>query len=506
MRTKKALVNTITSLMLQLTTIICGFIIPSLVIKTYGSGVNGLITSITQFLGFIVLLESGIGGVVRAALYKPLANKDIGTISAIIKATEKIYKSIVFIFIVYLLIMTLFFPLIIEEFEGGFTASLVIIIGASTLAQYSFGITYQLLLQADQKRYVTSLFQIFTIIINTIMVVILIKIGTSIHIVRLVSTIVFIIRPIILSKYVKRNYSFDNSILPNKNAIKQRWDGLGHHIAYFLYNQTDVILLTLVTNVKEVSVYSVYSMIVVGIKNIISAFSSGVEAAFGNMLAKDEKEHLKHSFSTYELFSTTLTTIFFTGTALLILPFVDVYTKGVEDVEYYRPLFAYILVAASAVYSIRLPYHYITLAAGHFKQTRNGAFLEAGINLIMSAILVNFLGIIGVAIGTFCSALFRTVQYAIYTSKNILDRSVWIFCKSFCLSIISSLLIIYITHMVPQISVTSYVDWCLYGSIILIICIIVTSLINFIFFYNESIVIVNRLKNMMKINKLFKKT
>jgi len=499
-------VNTITSLMLQLTTIICGFIIPSLVIKTYGSGVNGLITSITQFLGFIVLLESGIGGVVRAALYKPLANKDIGTISAIIKATEKIYKSIVFIFIVYLLIMTLFFPLIIEEFEGGFTASLVIIIGASTLAQYSFGITYQLLLQADQKRYVTSLFQIFTIIINTIMVVILIKIGTSIHIVRLVSTIVFIIRPIILSKYVKRNYSFDNSILPNKNAIKQRWDGLGHHIAYFLYNQTDVILLTLVTNVKEVSVYSVYSMIVVGIKNIISAFSSGVEAAFGNMLAKDEKEHLKHSFSTYELFSTTLTTIFFTGTALLILPFVDVYTKGVEDVEYYRPLFAYILVAASAVYSIRLPYHYITLAAGHFKQTRNGAFLEAGINLIMSAILVNFLGIIGVAIGTFCSALFRTVQYAIYTSKNILDRSVWIFCKSFCLSIISSLLIIYITHMVPQISVTSYVDWCLYGSIILIICIIVTSLINFIFFYNESIVIVNRLKNMMKINKLFKKT
>lgn len=490
--------NTITSLILQLTTIICGFIIPSLVIETYGSSVNGLITSITQFLGFIVLLESGIGGVVRAALYKPLANKDTSAISAIIKATEKIYRSIVFIFIVYLLIMTFFFPLIIEEFEGVFTASLVVIIGASTLAQYSFGITYQLLLQADQKRYITSMFQVFTIVINTIMVVVLIKIGANIHVVRLVSTIVFVIRPIILSQYVKRNYLFDKNILPNKDAIKQRWDGLGHHIAYFLHNQTDVMLLTLATNVKEVSVYSVYSMVVVGIKSVIGAFSSGVEAAFGNMLAKNEKEHLKRSFSTYELFSTTLTTIFFTGTALLILPFVEVYTKGVKDVEYYRPLFAYILVFASAIYSIRLPYHYITLAAGHFKQTRNGAFIEAGINLIMSAILVNFLGVVGVAVGTFCSALFRTVQYAIYTSKNILNRSIWIFCKSFCLSIISSVIIIYVTSMLPKIAIKSYFDWCLYGSIVLTICIIVTSIINYIFFYNEFKMLVNRFKNTMK--------
>ena len=39
----------------------------------YGSDVNGLVSSITQFLGYIALVEGGVGGVIRAALYKPLA-------------------------------------------------------------------------------------------------------------------------------------------------------------------------------------------------------------------------------------------------------------------------------------------------------------------------------------------------------------------------------------------------------------------------------------------------
>ena len=50
MRSKKALINIISSFLLQIITIICGFIIPKLIIKTYGSNVNGIIVSIVQFL------------------------------------------------------------------------------------------------------------------------------------------------------------------------------------------------------------------------------------------------------------------------------------------------------------------------------------------------------------------------------------------------------------------------------------------------------------------------
>ena len=50
MRSKKAILNIISSLMLQITILICGFIVPKVIITNFGSNVNGLVSSITQFL------------------------------------------------------------------------------------------------------------------------------------------------------------------------------------------------------------------------------------------------------------------------------------------------------------------------------------------------------------------------------------------------------------------------------------------------------------------------
>ena len=86
MRSKKVLTNVITSLGLQICSIICGFIIPKLIISSYGSNVNGLIVSITQFLSFITLLEAGFGPVIKSCLYKPISNKDKDTIIKILNS------------------------------------------------------------------------------------------------------------------------------------------------------------------------------------------------------------------------------------------------------------------------------------------------------------------------------------------------------------------------------------------------------------------------------------
>ena len=48
--------NVISTLLLQVITVLCGFIVPKLIISTYGSDANGLVVSITQFLGYITLL------------------------------------------------------------------------------------------------------------------------------------------------------------------------------------------------------------------------------------------------------------------------------------------------------------------------------------------------------------------------------------------------------------------------------------------------------------------
>ena len=72
----KLKLNTITPLMPQLATIISGFLIPRLILKYFGTNVNGLIQSITQFLSIITFMEAGVGSVIRYNLYKPLYDKN----------------------------------------------------------------------------------------------------------------------------------------------------------------------------------------------------------------------------------------------------------------------------------------------------------------------------------------------------------------------------------------------------------------------------------------------
>lgn len=486
MRSKKALANIIASLSLQIVSVVCGFIVPRLIIKTFGSDINGLTSSITSFLGYITLFEAGVGGVIRASLYKPLANKDINAISGIVKATEKFFKSVSYIFIGYLFFIALYFSFFVNKgYDGAFTFSLVIIIGASTFVQYYFGLTYQVLLQADQKKYISSALQIITLIINAILVIVLVNLGAEIHMVKLGSSLIFILRLIGLYFYVNKKYKIIKNFPENKDAIKQRWDGLGHHIAFFLHRNTDIVVLTLFTNLKEVSVYSLYLLVVSGIEKLVTSFTTGLEAAFGNIIAKGESEVLDRNFRIYELISFSLTTILFTSTAMLILPFITLYTKGVTDANYIRPLFAYILIMAEASYCIRLPYHAVVLAAGHFKQTRNGAFLEAFINAFLSVVLVNFFGIIGVAVGTLCAMLFRTIQYVVYLSRNVIKRKISEFIKRCFINIFAVLFIIFVVNSLKIVIIDSYLAWGLYAVCITLISLVIVVLANLVFYRSD---------------------
>ena len=75
-RETKFKLNTISSLLLQFTTVVCGFILPRLILASFGSTINGLVSSISQFLSIIALLEMGVGAVMQSSLYKPLSEKD----------------------------------------------------------------------------------------------------------------------------------------------------------------------------------------------------------------------------------------------------------------------------------------------------------------------------------------------------------------------------------------------------------------------------------------------
>lgn len=487
MRSKRAIKNMLVALIGQVITIICGFIIPRLIIESFGSTVNGLISSITQFLGYITFLESGVGPVIAAALYKPIAQKDNKQIANILKSSEKFFKTIAIIFIIYLAILCILYPTVInKEFDIIFTISLILIIATSTFAEYFFGMTYKLFLNADQKGYIVSGIQIITTIFNAIFVIVLIKIGCNIQIVKLASVLTFVLRPILQNLYFRKKYNIDLKNVDNNFKLKQKWDGLAQHIAAVIHSNTDIAILTIFTNLKEVSVYSVYLLVINGIKNLTLSLRNGIDSFFGDVMAKGEKEILNKGFRIYELFYFTIISIVFICTLILIVPFVQVYTKGIQDINYIRPEFAILIVLAEFVDCIRLPYGTLISSAGYFKQTRTGAWIEAGLNIVISVMLVIKLGIIGVAIGTLIAMIYRTAEFIIFTSKHILERSVLESIKRIFIIVIQIILVYIIKiTMFNNWKINSYLDWSIFALITMLVTSCIVGLMNIIIYKEE---------------------
>lgn len=499
MRTVKALKNMITSVIQQIVTFICGLIVPRLILETFGSDVNGLINSITQFLAYISLLESGFGPVVKSILYKPIAQKAKEEIRNILKTSEHFFRVIAGIFIFYIIILCIVYPMFINnQFDTMFTVSLIVIIAISTFAEYFFGMTYKLFLQAEQKAYITSSIQIITTIINTILIVILIKCGANIQIVKLVSALVYVFRPILQNIYVRKKYNISLKNAKNDYKIEQKWDGFAQHLAGVIHGNTDVAILTFFANFKEVSVYTVYKLVVTGIRNIVTILSSAIDSAFGDMMAKGEKENFNKKFCLYEFVYYTLITIIYSCAIVLIVPFVEVYTKGITDVNYVRNVFAYVFVFGYFIHAIKTPYNTLAYTAGKFKETQRGAWIEALSNLIISLILVQFLGIVGVAVGTLVSVTIRGIEFLIFSSKNILDRNIRKTFTRSIISIIELIVIEIIGKMILNFTDISYLGWIVEGIKVFMVSIIIIIPINLLYYKEERKEIVGVIKNLLK--------
>lgn len=483
-RSKLLAYNSITSLLSQGATVVCGFVLTRLILSSFGSSVNGLVASITQFLGFISFLEMGIGAVVKSALYKPLADKDYDEVSKVIISTKKFYRTIAKILIIYTIVLTIVFPIIsMEEFSPIYTGSLVLIISISLFAQYYFGMPYQLMLNADQRTYIPTLTCCVTLILNTCLSAVLIYIGSPIQIVKLVTSLVYVIRPVFYSIYVRKNYPLNERQLLSEEPLKQKWNGLAQHIAYVVVNYTDIVVLTVLSSLENVSIYTVYHNVTIGVQQVISCISVGISAMLGNVLYSETKARLRDTFGLVEWFFHTVTVVFFTISGIMILPFVQLYTRGVEDANYILPIFAILITVAQASYSIRTPYETMVLAANHFKQTQKSAIIEVIINIGVSVVLVFKFGLIGVAIGTLAAMSYRTVYFVLYLKNNILEYNIWQFIKLLILDCIQVIICLGICCCLLKYhsEVDSWVEWIVRAGITGVVSIGVCGTVNYIF-------------------------
>lgn len=484
---KKLHLTSGSALLLQIVTMICGFIIPRLFLEYYGSAVNGLISSITQFLGFIALAECGVGAVVQSALYKPLAKKDVGELSRIIVAAEHFFRNIAKLLLLYTAVLVVVYPNIINgQFDYIYTASLIVIVAISSFAQYYFGITYRLLLNSNQFGFVPIIVQIVALLLNLVASVCLMKWGASVHVVKLVSSVVFLLQPLTVSFIARRWHEIDRSVVLDKTAIPQKWNGLAQHISAVVLQSSGILVLTVLSTLENVSVYAIYNLVVQGVRNLTMSVTNGMQAFLGNLFAKGDMHAFKDCFENFEWKLHFVVSLAFSATAILIVPFIRVYTHGITDANYIVHAFGIMLTAAWGMYCIRLPYNIVVLAVGHYKQTQSSAIIEAILNLVTAIVLVLKFGLVGVAVGTFVAMLYRTCYLAWYISKNVIHRSLWAFAKHLFVDFIAVAsfvgIVLCFFGAISKISAMSYFEWLVLAIKILGLDVLIVGLINMIFY------------------------
>jgi O-antigen/teichoic acid export membrane protein len=495
-RTKNIVLSIGAGFLYEIVSLVCGLVSQRLILSSFGSAYNGVTQSISQFISYIELMKAGIGGVAMAALFKPLSENDDKEMNEVLSSMQKFMKRIASIFVIFVIGVAIIYPtFIVKEFGWWFTASLVFIISISTFVQYYMGFTYQVLIEADQKGYMIIFMQIVTAILNTVVSIVLINSGSSIHIVKLGSSLVHVVPPLFFYWYVHKNYHIEK-VDTTSDKIPQRWDAAAHEVAAFINSNTDVTVVTMFSGVREVSVYSIYYYVISNMKKIVTKFSGGFASAFGNMYAKGEKDLMKKNLGLFELIIYSLVSVLYPVALAMVVPFVMLYTKGVNDVNYSRPGFAIALTLASIFNCFRIPYRTIVIAIGHYKQTRNGAIMEAMINVLVSVICTIRFGLIGVAIGSLCAMATRSYEFANYLSKNVIDRSISYYFKhvGICLSI---LVIVNLVASTYNGAIDNWLMWVFYAGITTLLSLSLTAVTDLVFYKEDTMRLLDKVKSII---------
>lgn len=501
-RTKKFMYNSMTTAFHQLIVMIAGFITPKFMLVYYGSEMNGLVSSITQFITYFNLVEAGLAGAAVYSLYKPLALKDHEGISSVVSSAKHFYNVSGCIFAGLIGILAIFYPIFVKSaLSPWMVAILVVVLGAKSFLDFFTLSKYRVLLTADQKVYMVSIASSIYIILNTAAIVVLSMLRVNIVVLYIVAILPLASRSIILHFYVKKNYPYVNyRAKRNDKALSKRWDALFLQILQSVQTGAPTVIATIFTSLKTVSVYSVFNMVLTGINGLLAIFQSGLGASFGDIIARKETKTLQKAYNEFEFAYYNMIFFVYSVAGVMLQSFVNIYTKNVTDTNYNQPLLAFLFVINGLLYNIKTPQGMLVISAGHYKETRWRSLAQALIAVIVGGILAPFLGLTGIMIGLILSNLYRSIDLFFYIPKYITKLSPLLTIYRVLRMLVASV-IIYLPNFIISITPKNYFEWILYALAFAVYGALILFLQSFIFERSLLFNVVQRIKGMLRKSK-----
>ena len=496
---RKSTYNLLFSLVSQLVTIALGIILPRIILVGYGSEVNGLFNSVTQFISYLIVFEAGIQSVATKSLYNTIGNQNQESTNQILSAVNKNYKKIGCLYCFGLLVMSAVYPLFVEVKELSWLHVFIIVFfsGFSNVIAFFFQAKYKILLTVDGRAYIITNLNTIISVLNNVLKIVLLQLGFKIYLVIILSFFVSMIQTIFIHLYIKKKYKWiDLNATPDYGALNQSKDALVHQISGLVFSNTDVLLLTIFCDLRVVSVYAIYKLIIGHISSLLAMPFTSCSFALGQAYNVDREQYKRLLDSIQVLFSVLIFSVL-TVTYYLILPFISLYTADVTDISYIDRYLPLLFVGAELLNLIRVPTRHTVNCAGHFKETLSRTIIETLINLIVSIVGVVFLGIYGVLIGTIAALGYRTIDFIVYANKVILKRSAKQNLLLYMINFVFAVGIVCVLNLF-KLEINSYFDFIKVGVLVTPPVLLAFILFNFILFKRDFKFIIKNIKGKIK--------
>ncbi len=416
--------NVITGFGGQFIAIILGIIVPRLLINSYGSDVNGLLSTITQIFTYMALLEAGVGQSARNLLYKPFQEKNIEKISEISSIARNYFRKFTIIYAIGVAVLAFALPFVFKTNVDALTVALIVIFeGLSGVISFYFIETSTIIIGVDGKNYINNSISLFSRIAGYAVKIVMATFGVNIVILQFFYFIVTVLRVFIYKLYFKKHYDWIHFKKFDSNVkLKDRNSYILTELCWTIFSSTDMIVLSIFVSTKLSSVYGIYNIIFANITLLINSVFSSITYLLGYAYHENIEKYKKMHDSFNSIFMGVITALM-SVCYILTIPFIKLYTKGVTDVNYLYGSLPILFCLIQLISWSRYTSGHLTGISGYAKKTSYISLIEAILNVTFSILLVKKFGIVGVTLATVIALPIKVVWCTYIADKKVMNRS-----------------------------------------------------------------------------------
>lgn len=414
------------SFLYSIANIVFGLVYTQFLIKAYGSSVNGLISTLTQFVSLFSIIEGGFTTAAIVATYKPIVDKDYKKLNDILLTAKTYFNRIGIIITVLVLLCGSVYVRFINSPFSYFQTFSLLIVSVLNIALSLCGLSkYNILLEGQNRRYILVAFSLLARLVTWTVSIILIVTKQNIVLVYLMNIANVLLNIILTRKYENKHYKYVTYKGEyDRTLIKGTGDVLFQKIANTIFTSTDLIIISVLINLESSSVYNLYYLIFKAVSVVLSTATLAPFNSFGQLVnSEKDKERINSLFDVFQQFACIISSILLTSTGVLIVPFVKIYSKNIIDFNYVRPLLAMLFFSQMYAQTMNAPCGTILNASGNFHMQNKQCCVAAIVNIICSLAFIKWWGVNSVVLGSVIGTSIIFIANIIQAYKNVLQQS-----------------------------------------------------------------------------------